>query len=149
MTQMGEAVFVPEPPKNGGSEGDESKQNISVRLLLFFDGTANNRTNIEERENNTELYQSLDNQWMKLKEYRSYNNARTNIALLEANIDPEKPPEPFDHAVSLYIEGSGTEDREQDDRQGLAIGTGSAGIEAKVAKGIERSIENIRDIFRD
>ncbi|WP_024459840.1 phospholipase effector Tle1 domain-containing protein [Marinimicrobium sp. LS-A18] len=149
MTQVGEGVFVPQPPISGGDEGDEGKKKLSVRLLLFFDGTANNRTNVEERENNTEVYQELQDQWLGLKAYQSYNNGRSNIALLEAQVDDRTPPKGFDYARKLYVEGAGTEDREADHRKGLAMGTGSTGIEAKVTKGIRLAVGNIRELFQN
>lgn len=148
MTQVGEGVFVPQPPNSGGDEDDEGKKKISVRLLLFFDGTANNRTNVEEREKNTEVYQALADQWVGLKAYQSYNNGKSNIALLEAQVDDKKAPEPFQHALKLYVEGAGTEDREADHRRGLAMGIGSTGIDAKVKKGIEKAVSKLRKLFQ-
>ncbi|WP_341938820.1 phospholipase effector Tle1 domain-containing protein [Marinimicrobium sp. C2-29] len=147
MTEIGEGVFVPEPPKSSGEEG-EGKKKLKVRLLLFFDGTANNRTNVEERENNTEVYRDLADQWVELKAYQSYNNAKSNIALLEEQLDPEKPPKSFDHALSVYTEGAGTEDREHDRRRGLTLGTGSTGIEEKVKKGINVAVTELDTLFQ-
>lgn len=133
MTEIGESVFVNSPERDR-KEDDESIEEITLRLMLYFDGTLNNRTNIDERLKDTDIYQ-------KHQDVGSYNNAKSNVALLEANILEES--EGFDHVVSIYTEGAGTEDYEKDRMRGYAMGTGPTGITSKVEKGVGEAIEHI------
>jgi len=132
MTEIGEGIFV-NPPEKDRKE-DESIEEITLRLMLYFDGTLNNRTNIDERLNDSDIYQEH-------KDVGSYNNAKSNVALLEANVLEES--EDFDYVVSIYTEGAGTEDYEKDRMRGYAIGTGPTGIKAKVEKGVSEAINRI------
>ncbi|MFP7657835.1 T6SS phospholipase effector Tle1-like catalytic domain-containing protein [Chryseobacterium proteolyticum] len=75
----------------------------------------------------------------------SYNNEFTNVAKGYDAIDPNA-----DNQVSWYIEGIGTEDKESDSiLKGVAQGTGSTGVVAKVAKGCLKGAQAIVDKLKN
>ena len=53
---------------------------------MFFDGTNNNRDNIEEREKNSDIYKK----YRKADGSGSYDNGRTNIAIMEPYVSTKK-----------------------------------------------------------
>lgn len=109
----------PEPPKG----------TINIQIGVFFDGTLNNKTNTQEKLNNSS---SFRNNGVEKKEDSSYYNDKSNVARLWEFLDaPNK----------LYIEGIGTEDRESDSTLGFGFGTGPTGIRGKVRKGCEKIVE--------
>ncbi len=135
MTEVGEGAFVAEPPEHRKDEKKDSRKELKVRLLLFFDGTLNNRTNVEQREKGTAVYQEHAGNG-------SYENDRSNIAILEANV--EKEVSGYDATVSVYTEGPGTEDKQSDSTLGYALGTGTTGIKSKVEKGIRTAVFDLQ-----
>lgn len=137
MTETGERAFVPEP---SNEEQEDEKQEVNVRLMLFFDGTLNNRTNVDERLAGTDIYE-------RHQKAGSYNNAASNIALLERYVDQEAEVEGYDHVVSIYTEGAGTKDRKRDYMLGYALGVDKTGIDAKVEKGVEEAINRINGLI--
>ncbi|WP_027329727.1 phospholipase effector Tle1 domain-containing protein [Marinimicrobium agarilyticum] len=136
MTEIGEGAFAPPPPDKPEMESEEGQQELKVRLLLFFDGTLNNRTNVEQREKSTDIYEEHAGNG-------SYENDRSNIAILEANFEKQAPG--YDATVSIYTEGPGTEDREADSRYGYALGKGATGIKNKVERGIRTAVLDLQD----
>ncbi len=133
MTQVGESVFVPQPPRQE-KERDEPVQEIKVRVMLFFDGTLNNRTNVEQREKQTEVYEQHQG-------VGSYENGRSNIALLESLVTEDS--EGYDAVVSVYTEGAGTEDFQEDRTLGYALGVASTGVRRKTEKGISTVVTQL------
>ncbi len=112
----------PEPPKG----------TINITIGIFFDGTLNNKTNTQEKINNSEYFR---NYGVEKKEDSSYYNDKSNVARLwEFLEDPNK----------IYIEGIGTLDREGDSTMGFALGTGITGIRGKVRKGCEKIVEKVK-----
>lgn len=135
----------------------EKKQDITIRCILFFDGTLNNRQNITERKNyesgqgskaylehrknsNKELRIAQGAQGIDLKD-DSYENDFSNIATLEQNI--EKNQNGYNESLTVYTEGAGTEDFEKDKGAGFAFAAGSTGVKAKVTKGIDKAVKLI------
>lgn len=119
MTQCGEACATSTlPPDDKAVE----KQPLTIRCLLFFDGTLNNRENIRERMKHdsgqtSDIY--LKNRMNQDKEKRlakgdagidleddSYENDFSNIVHLEANVAPSQNG--YDETVIIYTEGAGT-----------------------------------------
>lgn len=135
MTEFGEKIvellrdilFDNEKPQ--GPTKDQSKKVVRVRCSLFFDGTQNNRINIEEREKNTRIYQERSN-----KKDDSYVSGRTNIALMEPWIQTITTG--ADITIKAYVEGPGTTNFESDSLAGLGLGIGDTGVKKKVEKGI-------------
>jgi len=145
MPQLGEAVFVP-PPKSSNEEGEEPKKTISIRCSLFFDGTLNNRTNVNARKTNSEAYQATKSLWHRTtglgsgKGDGSYENEESNIARMEPHV---KSADGFDLTLKVYTEGAGTFDEQSDSKLGAATGTGSSGVISKVRKGILDAVDQI------
>lgn len=100
---------------------------INVTLGVFFDGTGNNKTNIEERKKNSADFQKNG----KKDTSSSYYSDWTNVARLWDN---------YNKKSSIYIEGIGTEDKKSDSKIGYGTGTGSTGIRGKVRKGCEEIV---------
>lgn len=114
---------------------DKPVNTIDVSLNLFFDGTQNNKTNTQLGGDFKEASSDKDD---------SYNNDFTNVARGYDAIDPNAQ-----NQVSWYIEGIGTEDRKSDSiLGGVAQGTGSTGVVAKVAKGCKKGAEAIASKFK-
>lgn len=112
--------------------GKPEKQPVRIRASLFYDGTGNNRVNVGLGSE----YSSDD----------SYANGLSNIARLEyTGLDGVGPT--MDEHFTVYTEGIGTTDRESDSNVGMALGTGGTGIPAKVERGINEAISQIRSIM--
>jgi hypothetical protein len=108
---------------------DVLDRTITVHLNLFFDGTQNNKTNTEARNENSpnhKEYQAIGN-----KNDDSFENDYTNVARAFDAIDPDAQ-----NQVRVYIEGQGTENLKKDSMLfGVGMGEGDTGITAKVTKG--------------
>lgn len=129
------------------SQEREEHKKKNLKIALFFDGTSNNKDNVEARELYTSLnvdksnYKQVyantqdDKERRQLEAYHnhgkddSYQNDKSNVAKLWDSYKTRPK--------SVYVEGIGTEQYEGDDFfQGTAIGVGSNGIVAKVKNGI-------------
>lgn len=123
-TGRGKVVVGTEPEK-------KEKDTVDMKAAIFFDGTSNNRTNIETRMKSGMPW------WVKIEPIglskASYQKSFSNIAVLERINDFKDE----DREVSIYIEGAGTGDNVGDEYQlGAGLGTGSQGVEEKVTRGI-------------
>lgn len=98
-------------------EARDTRRDLRLRISVFFDGTGNNRRNVE-------LGPTFHTD-------SSYCAGLTNIALLEAAGLACEGPDVDEH-VSVYVEGVGTEDGKNDRRMDMALGTGKTGIPAKI-----------------
>lgn len=117
---------------NGYSAPAKSKTSLNLTVGIFFDGTLNNKTNVEEGIHNTDAYKK--NGASKKKD-TSYYNDKSNVARLwEFYADKNK----------IYVEGIGTNDRQKDQKLGYAFGTGETGIRGKVRKGCSKIVEIIK-----
>ena len=134
---------------------------VTVKVAVFFDGTLNNRTNTNKRLSSPGI---LDG---KAKDgSSSYANALSNVAVMELLNTRKDTPK---REVSVYIEGIGTEDfvegatkldkkgqtvplpdveNGNDDAIGYALGSGPAGIVAKVTKGLGKLREGISGCYK-
>lgn len=110
------------PPKT------ESSEVIDITIGVFFDGTLNNKNNTEERKNNSTAFTKNG----KDDQASSYYNDWSNVARLW---------EFYNETNKLYIEGIGTDDKEEDSTMGFAYGTGDTGIRGKVRKGCEKIVD--------
>ena len=148
-------MFTPKPEKPDVPK--DKKKEITIRCLLFFDGTLNNKKNIEERQKQERREGSIPylvNRANQNKEQRlaqgalavdleddSYENDFSNIVELEKNI--EKNQQGYDERIKVYTEGAGTEDLGKDKTPGFAFAAGTTGIKTKVKKGIDDAVEQI------
>jgi len=123
--EVGQTVqCCPKEPK----EADE--QPIRIRISLFFDGTGNNRTNVELGTK----YSGDD----------SYKASATNVALLE-RAGVTGPGAGNDVHLTHYTEGIGTVDKGEDNKYGYLSGAGDTGIVAKVEIGLGNAVELVKE----
>lgn len=114
-----------EPP----SKENSLSNSINVRLNLFFDGTTNNKTNTEARNESSKNHETYIKEGNKNDD--SFENDYTNVARGFDTVDPSA-----ENQVAVYIEGIGTEDLKGDTKfPGVATGQGDTGVTAKVTKG--------------
>ncbi|WP_428229421.1 T6SS phospholipase effector Tle1-like catalytic domain-containing protein [Flavobacterium sp.] len=121
------------PPKENNKELND------VYMGVFFDGTSNNRKNIEGRRNNPKLKNTYSSN--NDGSNTSYSNDHSNIDRLQKTYlyDAEK------HYYTIYVEGIGTKNPDinkdetlsyyGDFTRGQAKGTGETGLFEKVEKG--------------
>jgi hypothetical protein len=121
--------------KFGDYTPEISKEEVlDITLGMFFDGTLNNKTNTIETRNKTADYKKNGG---SPTDNNSYNNDWSNVARLWDN---------YDKNFGIYIEGIGTEDKEEDSMLGYAFGTGATGIRGKVRKGCEEIVKKVKNI---
>ncbi|OMQ09525.1 DUF2235 domain-containing protein [[Flexibacter] sp. ATCC 35103] len=150
---FGEPRFV--PPK------EDDKEPNDVYMGVFFDGTSNNRENIEGRRKNPKLKNSYASN--NDGSNTSYGNDHTNVDKLEKSYLRDNAS----HYYSVYVEGIGTKnpDKNEDGSKdyygdftfGQAKGTGETGLFEKVEKGcydvaqklIDKSEINICTLYLD
>lgn len=119
---------------NTYSPPPEPKGNLAISLGVFFDGTLNNKTNTEERRNNTQAYKDHGED---PDDNNSYNNDYSNVARLWDCYDKE---------FGIYVEGIGTIDKKGDVTDGYAFGAKETGIKAKVKIGCEKIAKKVKAI---
>ena len=166
--EIGEgSAKVAEPEEPAPTE----KKTIKIRCCLFFDGTLNNRININQRllassdsqltieetraasrlrEQATkeevaeakELYQ--EHGAKSSDEENSYEGWYTNVEKLETYLNAKHGQLPgYDYSFKIYIEGIGTLDKGADNLWGYAFGAWKTGIPVKVAAGMQKIMEQI------
>ena len=115
----------------GSSQRPEDEEVVSVRVSLFYDGTGNNRKNVESGAS-----KSADD---------SYAAGKSNVALLEAaGVDwPGSGP---NYHFTIYTEGIGTVTDGDDSNWGMGLGTGDTGVNSKVDSGIEQAVRIISSV---
>lgn len=105
---------------------------VNIRASIFFDGTCNNRNNTDGINLAPFVVPGLQD---------SYSNEWTNVAKLEMYIQTVNSP--ANHAFSIYIEGIGTVNYDNDEIRGMSLGMGPTGVEARVNDSISRIITRI------
>ena len=90
MTELCEGV---QPPATEPEEKrDDDKKPVTIRCIMLFDGTMNNKTNIESRISKNEFYEATRSKKYKLFGERvgegaeSYENGFTNTIILKTFI---------------------------------------------------------------
>ena len=119
---------------------DKDDDPIDIVFGIFFDGTLNNKQNTKERENNTAIYKKYGIKTWKERQIsekkdKSYDNDWSNIARMSESCK--------DKAYPIYIEGIGTEDKQDDDQFGFAMGSKTTGVREKVKKGCDSLAKKI------
>jgi len=150
---FGEPRFV--PPK------EDDKERNDVYMGVFFDGTSNNRENIEGRRKDPTLKDTYASN--RDGSNASYGNDNTNVDRLEKAYLNEKKT----HYYSVYVEGIGTKNPKKNDdgtldyygdfTRGQGYGTGETGLFKKVEKGcsdvvnklINEKEKNIKTLYLD
>ena len=168
MTQLGESVSPPEMEQ--AEEKEEEVKSVKIRYSVFFDGTLNNKANIDSRlvsADPKDLTNEEKKTAQKLKDNMShyeldwaqdayndnegvdsFENGYTNIVKLERHIDTV-PAAPYDLGFASYLEGPGTRDGKSDKMFGYALGTGSTGVKKKVKKGVDEVVKKIKKKHTD
>jgi hypothetical protein len=110
---------------------EDDKERNDVTIGVFFDGTSNNRENIEGRRKDPSLKTGIGNV--------SFGNDNTNVDKLQKAY-PNDP-----HYFSIYVEGIGTKNPDKNEdgslsyygdfTRGQARGSGETGLFEKVEKG--------------
>lgn len=121
------------------------KDEIPLSVGMFFDGTNNNLWNIKIREDgdhgikldadDQKAYDSFVKNDKKHKS--SYFQDYSNVARLSMATKKN---------YKIYVDGSGTEQRQKDRNEGLGLGSGDTGIRGKVRKGCGLLGERIREV---
>lgn len=138
---FGKPRFV--PPK------EDNKERNDVYLGVFFDGTSNNRENIEGRRKDTELKNTYASN--KDGSNTSYGNDHSNVDRLENAYLNEKKK----HYYSIYVEGIGTKNPDKnpdgtldyygDFTRGQGYGKGETGLFEKVEKGCQDIVKKLQE----
>ena len=147
------------------------EETIKIRVSVFFDGTLNNRTNINQRliastdgdgqlteeEQKAALMLSKNvsqtDKSKAVKRYgkfgatdsedeNSYEGYYTNVVIMEKYV--ELPSEPKKLHLAIYIEGSGSINKKADQTSGYAFAIWESGIPHKVQQGIESVVSKIK-----
>ena len=125
----------------GSVEQQEERKNkkpLKIRISIFFDGTLNNRENIEEREKNSDIYKKNKTN----DGVNSYDNGRTNIAIMEPHVITEKTDYAgnYDFVYKSYIAGQGALSGEEDTVWGYALAIGKSGVPNRAEEGINKAV---------
>lgn len=113
----------------GSPAGTSIDAPVRIRVAVFFDGTLNNRRNVELGQ------QRIDKEG-------SYRGHLTNIAILEKYHQPNCD---YDFSLATYVEGVGTTDEKGDTIIAAALGIGSTGVLDKVKVAVTKVIGYITD----
>jgi Uncharacterized alpha/beta hydrolase domain (DUF2235) len=125
---------IPEP------EDPKDKKPLFIRIHLLFDGTNNNKTNIGEREKSETLEGSVAYKKHSSDDANSYDNGRTNIALMEEQVQEYANQNGYNIAIKVYVEGQGTFNLLGDATAGKAFGAMKSGVYQRARDGINRAI---------
>lgn len=152
MPLNGLGQFTPEEFE----EATKDKKPLKIRISLFFDGTLNNRDNIEEREmrefgksERTEHeikpeIEEEDYSEFTEGETNSYQNGRTNIAIMEPHVSVKKDDySDYDFVYKHYVAGQGTFSHDSDSFWGYALGSGDSGVASRAEDGISKAVNSI------
>jgi len=129
------------------------EDSININAGMFFDGTLNNRKNVqarldyEKKQNKNPNYDkdsaAAYTNIFGFKRSGSFNNDFSNVSRMEPAY--EQINEAKLKQFSIYMEGIGTEDQKSDSSvAGGGLGLGSTGIRSKVKKGCEELADQIK-----
>ena len=148
----------PIPPDNGikpvvvmiDKTGSKKLNPVELKLNIFFDGTKNNRENVRSKEiERAKLKTEKEKEEFdkKLeKEDSSYSQGYSNVAILQW-CDASKLKQ---REISIYIEGIGTKDGEDDSTfRGQGMDYGKTNIRAKVVKAINQILERVQKVVKE
>lgn len=126
---------------------------ININAGMFFDGTLNNRKNVQarldyEKKKNKKPDYDKDSaaaytNMFGFKRSGSFNNDFSNVSRMEPSY--EQINESKLKQFAIYMEGIGTEDHKSDSSvAGGGLGLGSTGIRAKVKNGCKELADQIK-----
>lgn len=132
----------PEPSKN-----DRNDNTIDLTIGIFFDGTCNNKYNINARKDGVAIPTNKDKN-------KSYYGTFSNVAELFESYDEKSAP----NTAKVYVEGIGTVEPVTDkngkkissgaldDQPGYAFGKGDKGINGKIEQGCKMIVDEIKKL---
>jgi Uncharacterized alpha/beta hydrolase domain (DUF2235) len=129
---------IPEP------EDPKGKDPLIIRIHLLFDGTNNNKANIGEREKNETQEGSVAYKDHSSDDPNSYDNGRTNIALMEEQVQEYVDQNGYNIAIKVYVEGQGTFNLGGDSTMGKAFGAMKSGVYQRARDGINRAVAQLQ-----
>lgn len=162
------------PPSNPVDPVSDKKK-VKIRCGVFFDGTLNNRTNINQRlaampedkltpeelavlpdVKNKLTPQDLEEAKRLYEQYKandpnddnSYEAFYSNIVKLERYLDTTADGAEYHYKLKVYVEGSGSLDRGKDKTAGFAFAKGISGIEKKVDAGLDKVLKQIKRVHK-
>jgi len=109
---------------------------ISIRIAVFFDGTANNAYNSAKGSKSSKPG-SGD---------MSYFGDYTNIWRMHTHFQGYEKNMGIKYWTNLYIAGTGTNSFDKDSIAGIALGVGKAGVESRANEAIIRSLAFIKNV---
>ncbi|MFC4257970.1 phospholipase effector Tle1 domain-containing protein [Marinobacter lacisalsi] len=134
------------------------KPKVRVEAGVFFDGTGNNRGNIQSFQDKIDeclaayetekLSEDECNLIVSQHSGESYLGAETNVSKLEYLYLNETKSEgnQTTHSLSVYLPGVGTKTGDRDSGIGLGTGLGGQGLFAKTELGAERLTESLGEL---
>ncbi len=143
---------VSPPGSDPKPDAPVNKKPLKIRIHLLCDGTANNKINIIEREKYEAgiLSDSLAYHKYGGDGNNSYDNGRTNVAIMEPHVDDGKKKNGYDAIVKVYVEGQGTQQLKKDATRGLALGSGLTGVYHRAREGINSALNKLQEeLFSD
>ena len=124
-------------------EPEPGKVGVKVKAAIFFDGTGNNQSNIKKRLKDSSY---MTPGWFTSDDSRaSYAQYYSNVAILYFM---HKKNVPGERIASVYVEGIGTANDEDDDTPGSGFGSGPTGIVDRVSKGIGDLRKAVKDLLK-
>jgi len=139
MSELGEGAFAAVEEEEEQPE-EQKEVRVKVRYSVFFDGTLNNRTNTEARQQDSSAFKEHG------EKSDSYQNDLSNVAKMELYVDDASG---FDVSLHTYVEGIGTTDEGGDSTVGYALGMGTTGVKAKVNIGLAKINALISEVVSD
>jgi hypothetical protein len=136
------------------SPKEKERTRIRLRFSLFFDGTGNNRKNVQTRLDYEEQGHDPRGVYKRIDEAdtwhgSSYFNDFSNVARLYKHAAKVSG---YDHHFNIYTEGIGTLDDEEDSNYGNISGRGhwfetNTGVVAKVQKGLAKAFAELSEKY--
>jgi len=112
----------------------EEEPRVSIRANVFFDGTGNNRANVNAGPDGA----PFDPSFIRTDSYEADHSNISKLQSLWKKSDKEKH-----YTLSVYVEGIGTHNNRRDSLVGSGTGQGFSGVKTRVATGLKRIINSI------
>lgn len=148
MSELMEGIAITPPEQPEEKKEEKEKEPVKIRIALFFDGTLNNRLNIQSREKVSEAYTKKTGFmgfFARDPNSNSYDNGRTNVNIMQQAIGAEFKPENIDCFATHYIEGQGSFNLKEDSTVGYAMGAGGSGVRSRANLGVDYAYNSITD----